>query len=94
MTFTESTESRAVRGPARRRASRDGVRLGLLTALVSAVAVWGCWQVFVNSATGQRVDQAALTGALYGRSHLWPAARQVLDVISVTFIALMLLTVV
>ncbi|MHB1489325.1 MAG: phosphatase PAP2 family protein [Cellulomonas sp.] len=94
MTFTESAASRAVRGPARRRASRDGVRLGLLTALVSAVAVWGCWEVFVNSAAGQRVDQAALTGALYGRSHLWPAARQLLDVISVAFIALVLLTVV
>ena len=94
MTFTESAARRAVRGPARRRASRDGVRLGLLTALVSAVAVWGCWEVFVNSAAGQRVDQAALTGALYGRSHLWPVARQLLDVISVAFIALVLVTVV
>ena len=89
-----ATERRAVSGPRRRRAAPDGVGLGLLTALVSAVAVWGVWQVFVGSAAGQRVDQAALTGALYGRSHLWPAARQVLDVISVAFIALMLLTVV
>lgn len=89
-----ATDQRTTAARGYRRASHAGVRLGLLTAIVSAVGVWGCWQVFVNSSAGQRVDQAALTGALYGRSHLWPVAQQVLDVVSVAFIAIVLLTVV
>ncbi|MGV8966039.1 MAG: phosphatase PAP2 family protein [Cellulomonas sp.] len=71
--------------------SRLGVTLGLTTALVSAVGVWLTWRIFVASGPGQRVDQAVFEGARYGRNRLWHLAQPVLDVVSVPYIALVLI---
>lgn len=60
-------------------------------ALLSAVGVVALWQVFVRSRTGQLLDDAVLDGAHYGRTRLWRLAEPVLDVISVPFIAAVLL---
>lgn len=60
---------------------------GLLTAAVSMVAVWALWRVFVDTAAGRRVELAALIGAQYGQNRLWDVAGPILDVVSVTFVA-------
>ena len=64
---------------------------GTAVALVSAVGIGALWQVFVRSRTGQLLDAAVLDGAHYGRTRLWRLAEPVLDVISVPFIAAVLL---
>jgi len=71
--------------------SRVGIALGLTTALVSAAGVWLTWRIFVASVPGQRVDQAVFEGARYGRNRLWQLAQPVLDVVSVPYIALVLI---
>ena len=68
-----------------------GRLVGIAVALVSAVGIWGLWHVFVRSRTGQLLDAAVLDGARYGRTRLWRLAEPVLDVISVPFIAAVLL---
>ena len=77
--------------PEPRVASRVGVALGLTTAVVSAVGVWLTWRIFVASVSGQRVDQAVFEGARSGRNRLWQLAQPVLDVVSVPYIALVLI---
>lgn len=57
------------------------------TAVVAAVAVWLVWWVFVTTTTGRLVDEAALEGAELGRNRLWQLAEPVLEVISLPFIA-------
>lgn len=81
-------------GRAEHRPRSTGARVGpgLLVAVLSTVAVYAVWRVFVDSAPGQRVDQAVLGGAVYGRTWLWPVAERVLNVVSVTFIAAVLLS--
>ncbi len=64
---------------------------GLVTAAVGVLGIWASWWVFVRTWAGQRVDQAALEGAHYGRTRLWELAEPVLDVISVGFVAAVLL---
>ena len=49
--------------------------------------MWATWRVFVATATGQAVEQAALAGATYGQTRLWDLAEPVLDVVSFTFLA-------
>lgn len=73
------------------RAASGAIALGLATATVSAAGVWLTWRVFVASAAGQRVDQAVFEGALYGRTHLWRVAQPILDVVSVPYIAVVLI---
>lgn len=63
----------------------------LIVAAVSAVGIWLCWRVFVDTWAGQRVEWAALQGARYGQTQLWQVAERVLDVVSVGFIAVVLL---
>jgi membrane-associated phospholipid phosphatase len=63
----------------------------LAVSVLSALAVWGLWRVFVVTATGRRVDLASYDGAELGRNSLWQVAEPVLDVISVPFIAVVLL---
>lgn len=76
---------------------RDGVRsargrvVGLTVALASALGIWGLWHVFVRSRTGQLLDAAVLDGAHFGRTELWRVAEPILDVISIPFIAAVLL---
>lgn len=75
-----------------RSAGREaGVRgVAVVAGLLSAVGVWVVWRVFVGTRTGQLLDQAALEGAALGRTRLWLVAEPVLDVISVPFIAVVL----
>ena len=75
-------------GPAR---PGRGRLAGTAVALVSVVGIGALWQVFVRSRTGQLLDAAVLDGAQYGRTRLWRLAEPVLDVISVPFIAAVLL---
>lgn len=78
--------------PAPRRTSRGPVvALCLAVALASAVGVWLLWKVFVGTTHGQRVERSALRGAAYGQTHLWHVAESVLSVVSVGFIAAVLL---
>ncbi len=63
----------------------------LLVALGSAAGVWLTYRVFVRTYTGQRVDQVVFEGSSYGRGRLWQVAEPVLDVVSVPYIALVLL---
>lgn len=58
--------------------------------LLAAAAFWVTWRVFVTTYEGQLLDQAALEGAELGRNRLWLVAEPVLDVISVPFIAAVL----
>lgn len=60
-------------------------------AVVSAVGVWACWRLFVDTWAGQQVEWAALQGAQNGQGQLWRVAERVLDVVSVGFIAVVLL---
>lgn len=79
-------------GPAPVAASRRvPVLPGAVVAAVAIAGVWVTWQAFVLSPRGRALDVGALDGAEFGRNQLWTAAEQVLDVISVPFIALVLL---
>lgn len=71
-------------------ASRAGVALGTLTAVVGFVAVWQTWRLFVATFEGQRIDQAAMDGAQYGRTRLWQIAEPVLEIVSLPALALVL----
>ncbi|KGM09407.1 phosphatase PAP2 family protein [Cellulomonas bogoriensis] len=71
---------------------RSGRRApALVIALLASVGVWVTFWVFVTTRTGQLVEQAAFDGARYGRGELWQLAEPVLRVISVPFIALVLI---
>ncbi|WP_426594138.1 phosphatase PAP2 family protein [Cellulomonas sp. McL0617] len=67
------------------------VVVSLLVAVLSFVGVWLLWRVFVDTLAGQEVDNAALQGARYGQTQLWRVAEHVLDVVSVGFIATVLI---
>ncbi|MCU1432877.1 MAG: hypothetical protein JWP95_1982 [Actinotalea sp.] len=58
----------------------------VLLAAGAASAVLAIWAVFVRTATGRLVDEAAWEGALTGQNRLWQLAGPVLDVISGPFI--------
>ncbi len=73
------------------RPRRVPVLPGAVLTVAGVAGVWATWQAFVLSATGRALDVGALDGAEFGRNHLWRAAEQVLDVISVPFIAAVLL---
>ncbi len=72
-------------------ASRLGVALGVLTAVVGFAAVWLTWRIFVTTAEGQRVDQAAMDGAQFGRTRLWQIAEPILEVVSIPALAVVVL---
>jgi membrane-associated phospholipid phosphatase len=63
----------------------------LAVAVASSVGVWLTWRVFVTRYTGQRVDQVVFEGARFGQGRLWQVAEPVLDVVSVPYIAVVLL---
>jgi membrane-associated phospholipid phosphatase len=72
---------------------RTGARVvAAVLAAVAALGVHLSWQVFVASAAGQRVERLALEGAQHGRHRLWAIAEPVLDVVSVSFVVLGILT--
>jgi len=60
-------------------------------AVASVVGVWALWRVFVTTESGQLVELAALRGAEYGQTQLWRVAERVLDIVSVGFIAAVIL---
>ncbi|KRD43253.1 phosphoesterase PA-phosphatase [Cellulomonas sp. Root930] len=74
-------------------ADRRGVvvAIAVLVALLSFAGVFVLWRVFVDTLAGQQVENAALQGALYGQTQLWRVAERVLDVVSVSAIAAVLL---
>jgi len=59
-------------------------------AVASGFGIWLLWRVFVGTTHGQRVERSALRGAAYGQTHLWHIAESVLSVVSVGFIAAVL----
>lgn len=63
-----------------------------MVALLAAAGVWALWRGFVVGRTGRLLEAAALTGAEYGRNRLWQVAEPVLDVISVPFIAVVVVS--
>ena len=67
------------------------VVVALLIAVLSFVGVWLLWRVFVDTLAGQQVENAAFQGARYGQTQLWRVAERVLDVVSVGFIAAVLI---
>ncbi|ACZ29382.1 phosphoesterase PA-phosphatase related protein [Xylanimonas cellulosilytica DSM 15894] len=74
-------------------APRTGPRVvAALLALVAALGVHLTWQVFVGSEAGQRLDRLALEGAQHGQHRLWTVAEPLLDVVSVSFVVLGILT--
>lgn len=81
------------RPPTGRPRGRAGVvAWSVVVALASAAAVVALDRVFVTTWAGQRVEDAALDGARYGQGPLWAVAEPVLDVVSVGFVAVALLT--
>lgn len=68
--------------------------LALAVSLLAVVGVWASWYVLVRRPDGQRLDGAAVDGALYGQGALWQPARAVLDVVSIGFLVLVLAAVV
>ncbi len=58
---------------------------------LGAAGVLVAWWAFVTTFPGQRADAAALSGAAYGRNELWRLAEPVLEVVSVGFLAAVLL---
>jgi membrane-associated phospholipid phosphatase len=77
--------------PTARPRTAGAVALCLAVALASAAGVWLTWRVFVTRYTGQRVDQVVFEGAELGQGRLWQVAEPVLDVVSVPYVALVLL---
>ncbi len=66
---------------------RTGARVVAgLVAFLALVAVGLTYRLFVTTAAGQRVDELAFAGALYGQGRLWVVAEPVLDVVSVAFV--------
>ena len=63
----------------------------LVVAAGSLAGVLALWGVFVRTEEGQQVDAAAVEGAAYGQTELWRLAEHVLDVVSVSAIAGVLL---
>lgn len=74
-------------------ADRRGVvvAIAVVVAVLSFAGVFVLWRVFVDTLAGQQVENAALQGALYGQTQLWRVAERVLDVVSVSAIAAVLL---
>jgi membrane-associated phospholipid phosphatase len=62
----------------------------VLVAVVAVLGVVATWRVFVDTWAGQWTEEAVLRGAEYGQGTLWTVAEPVLDVVSVTYIALVL----
>lgn len=71
-------------------ASRTGVVVGLAATVLGTALVWLTWRLFVTTELGQRLDQAALEGARYGRTRLWQVAEPLLEVVSVPALGLVL----
>lgn len=63
---------------------------GVVLFMVGSGGTWLCWRYFVDTYEGQLVDDASLRGSVIGQNLLWRAAEPVLDVVSVSFVVLVL----
>lgn len=70
--------------------SGAAMTFGVCMVVSGAVGTWLLWRFFVNSVTGQRLDDVALRGSEIGRSTLWRAAEPVLEIVNVPFVVLVL----
>lgn len=65
---------------------------GLIAAVIlmagGAFGAWACWRYFVDTQRGQLLDNTAFRGSEIGRSTLWTTAQPVLDVVSVSFVVI------
>ncbi|HSI93926.1 MAG TPA: phosphatase PAP2 family protein [Jiangellaceae bacterium] len=67
-----------------------GAALGLLLFVVGSTATWLSWRYFVDTATGQRLDNTALRGSVIGRNRLLEWVEPVLEIVSVPFVVAVL----
>jgi membrane-associated phospholipid phosphatase len=63
---------------------------GFILLLAGAISTWLTWRYFVDTWEGQRIDNAAFVGAEIGQNVLWRAAEPILDVVSVSFVVVVL----
>jgi len=70
--------------------SGGAMTFGAVMLLSGAVGTWLLWRFFVDSVTGQQLDNVALRGSEIGRSTLWRAAEPVLEIVNVPFVVLVL----
>ena len=61
-----------------------------VVAVLAAVGVWATWRVFVGSARGQLLDEIAFEGSYFGRTTLLTVAEPVLEIVSIPFMAAVL----
>jgi membrane-associated phospholipid phosphatase len=87
-----AAQPRSATRPLDRPRPTGAVLVSLLVAFASAVGVWVLWRVFVVTYTGQRVDQVAFEGSDFGDGRLWRVAEPLLEVVSIPFVALVLLS--
>lgn len=64
--------------------------VGLLVALLAAVAFSVVTRVALGTAWGQQLDENALAGSTFGKGTLWKVGEPVLDVVSNSFVVLAL----
>lgn len=77
---------------ARAALSVRSLRITALTyVLVGVLAFLAVFRIFVTTAPGQRVDEIAFYGSALGRTQLWRFADPILDVVSVGFVALVII---
>lgn len=60
----------------------------LLVAGLAGLGVWVTWRVFVTTATGQRIEEAAHAGATFGQNRVIELAEPVLELVSLSFVVL------
>lgn len=63
---------------------------GVALFVAGSAGTWLCWRYFVDTREGQLIDDAALRGSVIGQNLLWQAAEPVLDIVSVSFVVLVL----
>jgi membrane-associated phospholipid phosphatase len=65
--------------------------VALAVAVLAALGVAALWWLFVTTAPGQRVEEIALEGSSIGRWRISDGAQAVLEVVSVPFLAVVVL---
>lgn len=68
-------------------------RFALATVTMSATLVVLLWFFFVTTANGQKLEDAAFRGAVYGQQKLWQVAGPILDTVSITYIVISMVVV-
>lgn len=63
-----------------------GLAAAAVLAVGGAFGAWACWRYFVDTQRGQLLDNTAFRGTEIGRSTLWTVTQPVLDVVSVSFV--------